>query len=170
MESWRPSPRAKASLEVQGGSRRWLLCVEQISSLLVSAQSINPPETVADLDPIPLPGSYDGSIRLWNINTGLKSFSPLFDIPAHGFVNALQILAIPSGVYETGLTTTSADVVDVPSAEKRARAKAQPDLLLVAALAKEPRLGRWSRVTGDGTKNGTLIVQLKRGDTTAVLE
>ena len=113
-------------------------------------------------------GSYDGSIRLWRLANGLKSFSPLFDIPAHGFVNSLQILAIPSGVYEAGLTAASDD--GLAPAERRARAKAQPDLLLVAALSKEPRLGRWSRVTGDGTRNGTLIVQLKKGDATAVLE
>lgn len=71
-------------------------------------------------------------------------------------------------MYEAGLTAASDD--GLAPAERRARAKAQPDLLLVAALSKEPRLGRWSRVTGDGTRNGTLIVQLKKGDATAVLE
>jgi ribosomal RNA-processing protein 9 len=63
-------------------------------------------------------------------------------------------------VYEADVTedTVEDDAVQQP------RAKAQPDLLLVAALSKEPRLGRWSRVAGDGTKNGTLIVKLVRGE------
>lgn len=37
-------------------------------------------------------GSWDGNIRLWKLSPTLKSFSPLAQIPALGFINSLQLL------------------------------------------------------------------------------
>ena len=39
------------------------------------------------------------------------------------------------------------------------RAKMPADVLLVASVAREPRLGRWIKVK-NGAKNGTLVVNL----------
>lgn len=39
-----------------------------------------------------LPGSWDGSVRLWALDPKLRSFRALFNIPAPGFVNSLQLL------------------------------------------------------------------------------
>ena len=37
-------------------------------------------------------GSWDGAIRLWALEPGLRSFRFLFDVPAPGVVNSLQLL------------------------------------------------------------------------------
>ncbi len=63
---------------------------------------------------------------------------------------------MPPGVFRASTTTSESAVV-----ASRATAKPKPELLLVAALSKEPRLGRWSRVSGHGTHNGTLILKLE---------
>lgn len=75
-------------------------------------------------------GSWDGSIRLWALDPGLRSFAPLFAIPAPGFVNALQLLQ--------------------PGENERP--------LVVAALGQEPRMGRWMR--DREAKNVALVVAL----------
>lgn len=103
-------------------------------------------------------GSWDGQIRLWAIAPTLKSFSPLYSIPAHGFVNSLQILSIPAenvGSFDSKTVDADADAVAAP------RAKAKHLNILAAALSQEPRLGRWSR--DPKAKNGTLLVNLTRG-------
>lgn len=77
-------------------------------------------------------GSWDGVVRLWRIDDRLRSFSQVATIPAVGFVNALQLLA-PS------LRPTSGR-----KGEEEERGEAS--LVVVAGVAKEPRLGRWVRV------------------------
>lgn len=90
-------------------------------------------------------GSWDGSIRLWSIAPTLKSFSPLFDIPARGFVNSLQISSVPAADVAEGF-------------EARGKQVGKQAHVLVAAMAQEPRLGRWHRV--HEAKNGTLLAHL----------
>lgn len=43
-------------------------------------------------------GSWDGNIRLWKLSSNLRTFSPLFEIPASGFVNYLQLTLPGRGV------------------------------------------------------------------------
>lgn len=40
-------------------------------------------------------GSWDGSIRLWALDRQLRSFKPLFNVAAPGFVNSVQLLQPP---------------------------------------------------------------------------
>lgn len=115
---------------------------------------------------------------MWKLDRTLKNFSPLHDIPALGFVNSLQLTAVNAGIIDSNqwnkekastIEDAPEDVdVDMQSevaapVATRSRAKPDPDYLLVAALSKEPRLGRWMDVKSvKGVKNGTLIVHLKR--------
>ncbi|WWD21731.1 hypothetical protein CI109_106218 [Kwoniella shandongensis] len=104
-------------------------------------------------------GSHDGQIRLWTLDPSLKSFSPApTTIPARGFVNSLQILSLPAG-------TISAEALAVPSddAEDEAQTKkAKAEIVLVATVAQEPRLGRWIR--DKEAKNGVLVARLDLDD------
>lgn len=81
-------------------------------------------------------------------------------------MNSLQLLAVPHGKLKTDdwkKVTAESDGMDVEengSAEKQSkRARIPADVLLVAAMGREPRLGRWIKVK-DGAKNGTLLVHL----------
>ncbi len=40
-------------------------------------------------------GSWDGHVRLWALERGLRSFRPLYTIPAVGFVNCLRLVSPP---------------------------------------------------------------------------
>ncbi|WVQ79836.1 hypothetical protein IAT38_001936 [Cryptococcus sp. DSM 104549] len=99
-------------------------------------------------------GSSDGSIRLWALDEGLKAFKPAGEvIPARGHVNSLQILALPTG-------TVSHDALTAPeSANAETEKKGKSEIILVAAVAQEPRLGRWLR--DKGAKNGVLVARLE---------
>lgn len=111
-------------------------------------------------------GSWDGEIKLWALSPTLKSFSFVASIPAAGVVNSLQLLAVPHGKLKTDdwqrvvPESDGMDVEDNSAAEKPSkRARIPADVLLVAAMGREPRLGRWIKVK-DGAKNGTLLVHL----------
>lgn len=111
-------------------------------------------------------GSWDGEIKLWALSPTLKSFSFVASIPAAGVVNSLQLLAVPHGKLKTddwqkvGPESEGMDVEENGAAEKPSkRARIPADVLLVAAIGREPRLGRWIKVK-DGAKNGTLLVHL----------
>ncbi|BEI82537.1 hypothetical protein CcaverHIS002_0304050 [Cutaneotrichosporon cavernicola] len=73
-------------------------------------------------------GSWDGRIRFWAIDRNLRTFKPAGEIAVDGFINDIQILALPEGV------------------------------VLVAAVGKEPRLGRW--LTLDRAKNGVFVAKI----------
>jgi predicted metal-dependent peptidase len=192
-------------------------------------------------------GSSSGEIKIWAIAPNLKSFTHLFDIEANGFVNSLQLLAVPprnvqpekwidektrkaqtekkrqekkerrrvkrhgttSGVDANMEVANAADDVSEAEAEvdgvngpsqsngkgiainrrkdkdsedeesdddmsdsedeavaklkrRLAPAKVDPEILLFASLAREPRLGRWEVLKDRGVKNGTLVVHLGR--------
>ncbi|KAF9938098.1 pre-rRNA processing protein, partial [Modicella reniformis] len=63
-------------------------------------------------------GSWDGTIRVWQIGKNMKNFSLIASIPTVGVVNALQL-------YQ-------------PTSSKKT--------LLVAAIGQEHKLGRWMRI------------------------
>ncbi|GHJ83915.1 hypothetical protein NliqN6_0317 [Naganishia liquefaciens] len=111
-------------------------------------------------------GSWDGEIKLWALSPTLKSFSFVASIPAVGVVNSLQLLAVPHGKLKSDdwqKVASESEEMDVEGngliekSSKRARIPA--DVLLVAAMGREPRLGRWIKVK-DGAKNGTLLIHL----------
>lgn len=116
-------------------------------------------------------GSWDGEIKLWALSPTLKQFSFVCSVPAAGVVNSLQLLAVPNGKLRTddwqrpSLATDAMDQDDGDASAEKARqpkrAKIPADILLVAAVGREPRLGRWIKVK-DGAKNGTLLVHLGR--------
>ncbi|GAA5925462.1 ribosomal RNA-processing protein RRP9 [Sporobolomyces koalae] len=95
-------------------------------------------------------GSWDGQVRLWKIDERIRSFSLLTTIAAPGFVNSLQLIA-PSlrPTKENHLPR-----LDGKKQEQDAH-KGSKNLVVVAGVAKEPRLGRWMRFK-DG-KEGALV-------------
>lgn len=185
-------------------------------------------------------GSSSGFIKVWAIAPTLKSFTHLFDLPAQGFVNSLQLLAVPprnvqpdkwvddklrkrqqaikvkakkarrfakrhgqgqdaemkdqdgtvagEGMGDDGQQGAGADQhspmanghsqdeeMDYDSSDdeldeengkvaklerKLAPSKVEPEILLVASLAREPRLGRWDVLNEKGVRNGALVVHL----------
>jgi hypothetical protein len=161
----------------------------------------------------------------------LKSFVHVFDIAAKGFVNSLQILAVPppnvqpdkwisdrlrrervdesrarkkerrrikrhgdtvekdgavvekdpdaeeaSGIERDGEVEPEEDEDNSSASDedmeettvltatlgkpRSGSAKAEPEILLFASLAREPRLGRWDAMRGRSVRNGTLVVHL----------
>lgn len=123
-------------------------------------------------------GSYDSSIRLWKLEDKARSFSALVDIPASGYVNSLQLLTPPrdSALGHTWGHPPEPETLpeenEAPTTEGKEKPKfplgrTRDEVLLVAALAQEPRLGRWMRVHGQGEKNTALVVALPRGDLVA---
>ncbi|CAO1636208.1 unnamed protein product [Sympodiomycopsis kandeliae] len=116
-------------------------------------------------------GSWDGCIRLWALDSKLRSFKKLFDIPAKGFVNSLQLLQPPRSSLQNPVIQPSlwrhrskgkADDGDAKADdgdEGRADAanltngrrgplggKESVPPILVAAIGQEPRLGRWMKM------------------------
>ncbi|KAF9950039.1 pre-rRNA processing protein [Mortierella alpina] len=75
-------------------------------------------------------GSWDGTVRVWQIGKNMKNFSLLSTIPVIGVVNDLQL-------YQ-------------PTLSKKT--------LLVAAVGQEHKLGRWLRIKE--ARNGLKIVAL----------
>ncbi|KAF8717373.1 WD40 repeat-like protein, partial [Rhizoctonia solani] len=116
-------------------------------------------------------GSWDGIIRLWKLDIKARSFSALAEIPALGFVNSLQLVLPPRDTAlthtwginsEPGSTLTANG--DSENPPKLLPGRTRDEVLLVAAVAQEPRLGRWLRLHGNGEKNSALVVALPRGD------
>lgn len=88
-------------------------------------------------------GSWSGQIRLWQIDSSLKAFRPLADVPIPGVVNALHITSVRRG-------------------EPHRPLKGRPqEILVAAALGREPRLGRWFTRPGP---SGVLLLRLPRHD------
>lgn len=83
-------------------------------------------------------GSYDGSIRIWQLDAKLKSFSLAGTIPAPGIVNSLQLLSPPKEFVKHA-SWINHDASNPPHSS----ANNNRSLLVVASLAKEHRFGRW---------------------------
>ncbi|KAF8557490.1 WD40 repeat-like protein [Imleria badia] len=116
-------------------------------------------------------GSWDGDIRIWKIDSKLKSFSLVGTVPAPGVVNSLQLLPAPKGFLDSASWASIPDSDPVAQTET---AKSAPNgksstvkitgietLLLVAGLGQEHRLGRWLTVKGDGAVNSTAVVAFR---------
>lgn len=121
-------------------------------------------------------GSWDGSIRVWQLAPNLKSFAPLYTIPALGFVNSLQLLTPSVSLVDfsrwkaadnipkrtTSFPDPSAPVV--PSAPV-AKKDTKTTLVMVASVAQEPRMGRWMKfgTKETGARNGVVVAHLEAG-------
>ncbi|CAE6475299.1 unnamed protein product, partial [Rhizoctonia solani] len=114
-------------------------------------------------------GSWDGVVRLWKVDIKARSFSALTEILASGFVNSLQLIVPPRDTALTHTWGNNPEPTPAANGDSEGGPKFPPgrtrnEVLLVAAVAQEPRLGRWSRLHGNGEKNSALIVALPRGD------
>jgi ribosomal RNA-processing protein 9 len=91
-------------------------------------------------------GSWEGDIRIWKIDAKLNSFSLVGKISAPGVVNSLQLLTMPKGFSKTIAWGSSAS------------SQAAKELVLVAGLGQEHKLGRWLTVKEGGAVNQGLVV------------
>jgi hypothetical protein len=74
---------------------------------------------------------------------------------------------VQSNPREEGNDSASDEDMEDPTAttstlgkSRSGQAKAEPEILLFASLAREPRLGRWDAMKGRSVRNGTLVVHL----------
>ncbi|PCH37592.1 Rnu3ip2 protein [Wolfiporia cocos MD-104 SS10] len=109
-------------------------------------------------------GSWDGEIRLWKLDSKLKSFSLIASIPALGVVNSIQFVSTPTDFVEQAewarATETEVDS-HVPANGRQRRPASLPTILVVAGVGQEMRFGRWVQKKGDGHLNGSLVVALR---------
>lgn len=117
-------------------------------------------------------GSWDGEIRLWKLDSSLKSFTSVGSIPALGVVNSLQLLACPRTATPSLAWASSAPApattngVLASELDSNALSKSSKKMetekivLLVAGVGQESRLGRWVKQKGEGHLNGALVVAL----------
>lgn len=135
-------------------------------------------------------GSWDGVIRIWGlITTGgqVKAFRPLFTLPAPGCVNSLQLVSPPLSTVVLHTETNSLTTTAVnPQEWKHSLSHSQPSShnsrrqvgkkldrlsatkdncppLVIAALGKEHRFGRWLTLDRNETnvRNQTLVAPLR---------
>ncbi|KAK4691331.1 ribosomal RNA-processing protein 9, partial [Phenoliferia sp. Uapishka_3] len=138
------------------GTARWITALACLpyGDTFASGAFLSPPLP----SPLPLtlsslfPGSWDGQIRLWAIDSRIRSFTALTTIPAIGYINSLQLIS-PS------LRSSE------PQSQraKSGSAKEEKSLVVVAACSKEPRLGRWMRIK-EGKEGAVVAVIRVRGD------
>jgi ribosomal RNA-processing protein 9 len=119
-------------------------------------------------------GSWDGDIRIWKVDSKLKSFSLIGTVPAPGVVNSLQFLPVPRGALDSAswvsppssasnmdstLTTkTISDGKTSATVDTTVKITGIQTLLLVAGLGQEHRLGRWLSVKGENVVNSTVVM------------
>ncbi|KAB5591569.1 Rnu3ip2 protein [Ceratobasidium theobromae] len=114
-------------------------------------------------------GSWDSAIRLWKVDVKARSFSPLSHISALGFINSLQLTTPPRDTALTHTWGRPSDSNSVVNGDTIVKAKFPPgrsrdEVILVAAVAQEPRLGRWMKLHGNGEKNAALVAIFPRDD------
>lgn len=118
---------------------------------------------------------------MWALDSGLRSFAPAshHSITVPGFVNALQILSLPTtsidpstwrGGISNGHKDHELDDNDGYSREHGERIdnenplpnpiRTPREILLVSAIGQEPRLGRWMRIK-DNVRNGAFVAHLQ---------
>ncbi|KAJ7644362.1 WD40-repeat-containing domain protein [Roridomyces roridus] len=95
-------------------------------------------------------GSWDGAIRIWQLDAKLKSFALVGTVSAPGVVNSLQLLTPPREFLADAAWTRSED-------EAESSPRKSGGALLVAGLGQEHRMGRWLNLK-DGVVNGAMAV------------
>ncbi|KAG7451535.1 WD40 repeat-like protein [Guyanagaster necrorhizus] len=86
-------------------------------------------------------GSWEGDIRLWKLDSKLKSFSLVGTIPAFGIVNSLQFISPPQSFFDAAAWTKEGQ-----SGSDVSKRRDAGRYLLVAGMGREHRLGRWQNV------------------------
>ncbi|KAI6145211.1 WD40 repeat-like protein [Pisolithus tinctorius] len=98
-------------------------------------------------------GSWEGQIRIWKLDSKLKSFSLVGAVEVPGVVNSLQLLSVPKG----GLGGATWAKNSKTSTDKTVKITGVESILLVAGIGQEHRLGRWLRVK-EGVSNSTVVM------------
>ncbi|QRV84696.1 WD repeat-containing protein [Ceratobasidium sp. AG-Ba] len=109
-------------------------------------------------------GSYDSSIRLWKLDNKNRSFLALATVSAPGFVNSLQLVVGPrdtASSHSWGLPETDPET-RINGESKLPPGRGRDEVLLVAGVGQEPRLGRWMKLHGSGEKNAACRCVSKR--------
>ena len=106
-------------------------------------------------------------MRIWKLDSKLKSFSLVGKVSAPGVVNSIQLLPVPKGFRDSITWPAASDVpmeetntqTEVPGETQphQAKALAASPFLLIAGLGQEHRLGRWLSVKEDGARNGAIV-------------
>ncbi|KAL4072159.1 WD40-repeat-containing domain protein [Scleroderma yunnanense] len=99
-------------------------------------------------------GSWDGDIRIWKLDSKLKSFSLVGTVHAPGVVNSLQLLAVPKNSLSAASWTGSSQT---PSKDTTVKITGVESVLLVTGLGQEYRLGRWVSVK-EGVTNSAVVM------------
>ncbi|KAJ7075650.1 WD40-repeat-containing domain protein [Mycena belliarum] len=96
-------------------------------------------------------GSWEGDVRIWQLDAKLRAFALVGTVPAPGVVNSLQLLAPPREFYADA-EWARPTATGAPTAKRKAGGA-----LLVVGLGQEHRLGRWLSVK-EGVANGAMVV------------
>ena len=104
-------------------------------------------------------GSWEGDIRIWKLDSKLKNFSFIGAIPAPGVINSLQLISPPKEFFQSSRWIMTQRPSDNQGQAAQSRKGSAPSVLLIAAVGKEHRLGRWLTVR-DGVANGTIVIAL----------
>ncbi|GLB36668.1 putative WD domain, G-beta repeat [Lyophyllum shimeji] len=107
-------------------------------------------------------GSWEGDIRIWKLDSKLKSFSLVGTIPAPGVVNSLQLLSPPIEFFEQSPWVTSSQHSAGAAEPRPIRKGGVQPILLVAGIGQEHRLGRWLTVK-EGVVNGAIVFAFTPG-------
>ncbi|RDB28119.1 putative WD repeat-containing protein C2E1P5.05 [Hypsizygus marmoreus] len=103
-------------------------------------------------------GSWEGDIRIWKLDSKLKSFALVGTVPAPGVVNSLQLISPPQEFFETSSwittheNTTNGHPPQADSVPQKSGKGGVRPILLVAGMGQEHRLGRWLNIK-DGVTN-----------------
>jgi ribosomal RNA-processing protein 9 len=112
-------------------------------------------------------GSWDGVIRLWALNSNFRSFTPanFHSIPLNGFINALHFISLPTTSIHSSdwQRSGSVDIATPDADDSEKKVQAKQSMVLAAAVAQEPRLGRWIRLK-DGVRNGAFLIHVQLDD------
>ncbi|CAA7269883.1 unnamed protein product [Cyclocybe aegerita] len=101
-------------------------------------------------------GSWEGDVRIWKLDSKLKSFSLVGNVPIPGVINSLQLLSMPKGFLDT--TSWSRDASADPPHTAKHKLHPISSILLVAGIGQEHKYGRWIGVKGAGARNGAVVV------------
>ncbi|KAJ3491999.1 hypothetical protein NLI96_g303 [Meripilus lineatus] len=110
-------------------------------------------------------GSWDGEIRLWKVDSKLRSFTLVGSISAPGVVNTLQLFSLPRDVVQnlswassaSGLESSMPQVNGKSGVPGSGSTAGQKSIVLVAGVGQETKFGRWVTRKGEGVLNGALI-------------
>jgi len=104
-------------------------------------------------------GSWEGVIRVWQLDPKLKSFALVGTIPAPGVVNSLQFVTPPKEFIRRANWASSQDG-DGGEETVNGAGSILSSVLLTAGMGQEPKFGRWLTVKEGGASNGALVFAL----------